>query len=189
MDLTLGDGPYAGFLPLVVFLARIADVSLGTLRINFVARGFKIRASLIGFVEVLIWITIVAQIVRQVHSWANILAFAGGFAAGTYVGMRIEEHLAIGNVWVRVIAPLDPNPLVTALRTDGYGVTLLDARGAGGPTTILLILARRSHLGGVLLRIRAHLPEAFYTVEDVRATRQGIFPGRSAPDSNGPRSE
>jgi uncharacterized protein YebE (UPF0316 family) len=186
MDFISGTGEYAGYLPLVVFLARIADVSLGTLRINFVARGFKIRASLIGFIEVLIWITIVAQIVRQVHSWPNILAFAGGFATGTYVGMRIEEHLAIGNVWVRVISPLDSNPLVAALRSDGYGVTLLDARGAGGPTTILLVLARRSQLDGVLDRIRAFLPDAFYTVEDVRATRQGIFPGRSVP---GPGSE
>jgi hypothetical protein len=65
-------------------------------------------------------------------------------------------------------------------------VTLLDARGAGGPTTILLVLARRSQLDGVLDRIRAFLPDAFYTVEDVRATRQGIFPGRSVP---GPGSE
>lgn len=186
MDFTSGTGEYAKFLPLVVFLARIADVSLGTLRINFVARGFKFRASLIGFIEVLIWITIVAQIVREVHSWANILAFAGGFATGTYVGMRIEEHLAIGNVWVRVISPLNPGPLVTALRADGYGVTLLDAQGANGPTTILLILARRSHLDGVLGQIQAFLPDAFYTVEDVRDTRQGIFPGRSAP---GPDSE
>jgi uncharacterized protein YebE (UPF0316 family) len=181
MDLVNGAGGYAGFLPLLIFLARIADVSLGTLRVNFVGRGFKRRASLIGFFEVLIWITVVAQIVRPVHSWVNVLAYAGGFAAGTYVGMRIEEHLAIGNVWVRVISPLDPGPLVTALRADGYGVTLLDARGAGGPTTILLVLARRSHLDGVLGRVRAFLPDAFYTVEDVRATRQGIFPGRSVP--------
>ena len=51
MDFMSGTGEYAKFLPLVVFLARIADVSLGTLRINFVARGFKFRASLIGFIE------------------------------------------------------------------------------------------------------------------------------------------
>lgn len=180
MDLTLGNGPYAGFLPLMIFLARVADVSLGTLRVNFIARGFKWRAPLIGFFEVLIWITIVAQIVRQVHCWPNILAYAGGFAAGTYVGMRLEEHLAIGTVVVRVISRLDPRALIESLRGAGYGVTRIPAEGASGPTTILLTLVRRSSLSEVLERVRTFLPNAFYTVEDVRAIHQGIFPGRAS---------
>src|SRR5512138_2586238 len=99
-------------LPLIVFLARIADVTVGTIRIIFVARGKKYLAPLLGFVEVFIWITVVAQIVGGAQNMVAYLAYAAGFAVGNYVGMIVEEKLAIGTLVIRVILPKEESALV-----------------------------------------------------------------------------
>src|SRR4030042_6553710 len=83
-------------LPLMVFFARLTDVSLGTLRIIFISRGKRNVAPILGFVEVFIWITIVSQIVSHAHNLLAYLAYAAGFATGAYIGMFIEGRLAIG---------------------------------------------------------------------------------------------
>jgi hypothetical protein len=80
-------------LPLIVFLVRLTDVTLGTMRIIFVARGRKYLAPLLGFIEVFIWITVVSQIVRGAQNIVAYLAYAAGFAVGNYVGMIVEERL------------------------------------------------------------------------------------------------
>ncbi|MDZ4197963.1 MAG: DUF2179 domain-containing protein [Kiritimatiellia bacterium] len=163
-------------LPLLIFVARITDVSLGTLRLNFVSQGRKLLAPLIGFFEVIIWITVIAQIVKHMDNWMSFVAYAAGYAVGTYVGMQLEERLALGTVLVRVIPQHDAGDLVDRLRENGYGVTQLAAEGAGGPVKVLLTLVRRSHLPDVLQTVRAFNPNAFFTVEDVRQINQGIFP-------------
>ena len=81
-------------LPCLVFLARVVDVSLGTLRIIFTSRGRKHLAPLLGFVEVFIWVAVIAEITRGAHNLVAYLAYAGGFAAGNYLGMYIEDKLA-----------------------------------------------------------------------------------------------
>ncbi|HEX2991004.1 MAG TPA: DUF5698 domain-containing protein, partial [Anaerolineales bacterium] len=83
-------------LPLIIFLTRVLDVTLGTLRIIFISRGRKYLAPLLGFIEVLIWITVVSQIIGGASNFAAYFAYAAGFAVGNYVGMWIEERLAIG---------------------------------------------------------------------------------------------
>ncbi len=83
------------FLTFIVFFARVADVTLGTMRIFFTSRGKRNIAPLLGFVEVFIWVVAVGQIVKNVHSITAYIGYAAGFAAGTYIGMKIEEHLAL----------------------------------------------------------------------------------------------
>ena len=73
-------------LPVMVFFARVADVTLGTMRIIFISRGKRNLAPLLGFVEVFIWITIVSQIVSNAHNLLAYLAYAAGFATGSLPG-------------------------------------------------------------------------------------------------------
>ena len=113
-------------LPLMVFLARVADVTLGTLRIIFISRGKKNVAPVLGFFEVFIWITIVSQIVSHAHNMLAYVAYAAGFAAGNYVGMYIEGRLAIGTQVVLAIVQEHASPLIAHLRASGYGVTSVD---------------------------------------------------------------
>ncbi len=167
-------------LPVIVFLARLTDVTLGTMRIIFVSRGKKYLAPLLGFVEVFIWITIVSQIVRGAQNIAAYLAYAAGFAVGNYVGMLVEERLAIGTLVVRVILPKDGSALMDRLRTEGYGVTYVNGQGASGPVMLIDTVVMRKELPHVVSLIREMHPKAFFTVEELRSSQQGIFPVRAS---------
>lgn len=149
---------------------------MGTLRMKFVVNGFKMRAMAVGFVEVMIWITIISQVVRHMNHWIGFVAYAMGYSAGTWVGMKIEERLAFGTALVRVIPQHDASLLVERLRNSGYGVTCIAAEGSTGPITVLLTLVPRNHLPGVRQTIQEFNPRAFFTVEDVRQISHGIFP-------------
>ena len=61
-------------LPLMIFVARIMDVSIGTLRIIFVSRGNKLVAPILGFFEVLIWIFAISYIIQHLD---NFFAYLG----------------------------------------------------------------------------------------------------------------
>ncbi|MFO7575319.1 MAG: DUF2179 domain-containing protein [Bacteroidales bacterium] len=162
-------------LPLAIFLARIADVSLGTLRIIFVSKGMKRIAPLIGFVEVLIWIIAISKIMQNLDNWLCYIAYAGGFAAGTYIGMIIEEKLAIGHEMVRVITKRDANELVDKLKDEGYGVTSVDAQGVDGDVGVIYIIVKRSMIRKVMDYINHYNPRALYTIESIKFVNKEIF--------------
>lgn len=163
-------------LPLLIFVARVIDVGLGTLRIIFTARGKRQLAPLLGFVEVFIWVAVISQMVRGVNHVVAYLAYAAGFAAGNYVGMWIENRLALGTVVLRIILPHEGDELADALHQAGYGVTRVDGQGANGPVKLIYNIVRRKDLPGVLEIIHQTAPKAFIAIEEVRSTEQGIFP-------------
>lgn len=163
-------------LPLLIFLARIADVSLQTMRIIFTSKGKKLLAPLVGFFEVLIWLVAIGQVMRNLDNIACYLAYGGGFATGNYVGLLIEEKLAVGTVLLRVITQNDPSPLIAHLSEKNYGVTSFEASGVRGKVNILLMVVRRIDLKQIARDILHFNPKAFYTIEDVRHVSSGIFP-------------
>jgi uncharacterized protein YebE (UPF0316 family) len=167
-------------LPLIVFCARVTDVSLGTLRIIFTSRGKRNIAPLLGFVEVFIWIVVVSQVVKNVHSFPAYFGYAAGFAVGTYIGMRIDERLAIGTLVIRIILPQEGMTLAQHLRSAGYGVTVADGMGAAGEVKILFTIIQRKSLAGVVELIKEVSPKAFFTVEELRSTESGIFPVKAS---------
>ncbi len=163
-------------LPLLIFFARVIDVGLGTLRIIFTARGKRQLAPLLGFVEVFIWVAVISQMVRGVNHVVAYLAYAAGFAAGNYVGMWIENRLALGTVVLRVILAQGGDLLADTLHEAGYGVTRVDGQGANGPVKLIYTIVRRKDLPGVLQVVHQATPKAFIAIEEVRSTEQGIFP-------------
>lgn len=166
-------------LPLIVFLARVTDVTLGTMRIIFVSRGRKIIAPLLGFVEVFIWITVVSQIVGSAkNNFPAYLAYAAGFAVGNYFGMVLEDKLAIGTLVVRAFLSKDGANLVKNLHEKGYGVTYVDGHGVNGPVQVIYTIVMRRELPEVVDIIQETHPKAFYTVEELRSVQQGVFPVR-----------
>jgi uncharacterized protein YebE (UPF0316 family) len=163
-------------LPIIVFFARLIDVSLGTLRIIFISRGKKNLAPLLGFVEVFIWITVVSQIVSHAHNLLAYLAYAAGFAAGAYMGMYIEDRLALGILLVRIIVQNDSQELIKNLQTGGYGVTCVDGQGAESLVKLIYAIIMRKNLGEVLAIVHRTHPRAFLSIEDLRSTQEGVFP-------------
>ncbi|HET7088281.1 MAG TPA: DUF2179 domain-containing protein [Anaerolineae bacterium] len=163
-------------LPLFIFFARIVDVSLGTLRIVFVARGRRLQSALLGFVEILIWIVVVGQVIQNLNTPIAYVAYAGGFAAGTYIGLYIEDKLAIGMLAVRIIVATDAQELLDRLSGANFGVTSVDARGATGEVKIVYTIIMRKDLPAVTRMVDEVSPKAFVSVEEVRSAREGVFP-------------
>lgn len=164
-----GSGWFSAMIvPVLVFLARVLDVSLATLRISMVYRGLKHLAAPLGFLEALIWVLAISQVMQHMDNWITYLAFAAGFGAGNYVGLLIEERLAFGNLILRVITPNEDTTLCAALWNAGFGVTNVSARGESGPVKIIFTVVKRRDLQKAIGLIQAFNPNAFYTIEDVR---------------------
>lgn len=162
-------------LPFIVFATRVLDVTLGTMRIIFLSRGRKMLAPLLGFIEVLIWITVVSQIVGGARNIVAYIAYALGFAVGNYIGMVIEDRLAIGTLVVRIILARDGKKLVDNLREAGFGVTHVDGQGASGSVLLVYTVVMRKELDRVVDIIHSTSPKTFFTVEELRSVQQGIF--------------
>lgn len=165
-------------LPLLIFTARIFDVSLGTIRIVFISKGFKYLAPILGFFEVLIWLLAIGQIMQNLNNVFCYIAYAGGFAMGNFVGMHIEKRMAIGSLIVRIITNKDSSELISFLKSKNYGITSIEGQGVRGKVHLLYMIVRRTNLEDVLGIIKKFNPKAFYSIEDVRSVCEGIFPIR-----------
>ena len=163
-------------LPFLIFAARIFDVTLGTLRVIFITRGMKYLSAIIGFIEILIWLLAIGQIFKNLNNVACYIAYAGGFASGSFLGIYFAEKLSINKVIVRIIAVKDANNLVEQLRKRHFGVTTLDAHGIEGPVTIVFTIINRDDLEAVAEIVKKFNPQAFYSVQDVKFASEGIFP-------------
>lgn len=178
--LTDGVWPLAGPL-LLIFLARMLDVSLGTIRIVFISRGLRKLAPLIGFFEILVWLLAIGQVVQNLDQPIHYIAYAGGYATGTWIGMRLEERLALGFCTVRIITGEDARGLMEVLGRGQFGVTSFAARGLKGRVRLILTVIRRRELGRLLEMVRKEWPKAFVSVTDVRLASEGFLPGSTYP--------
>lgn len=165
-------------LPLLIFFARICDVTLGTLRIIFVSKGLKYAAPFLGFFEVLIWVIAISQLLSNLGTWVSYLAYAGGYATGNFVGMRLEEKLAIGTLLVRITTAKHGRTVMQILNSNGFGATLIEGEGSTGKVDIIQTVTSRKHIKKVEKLITQYDSSIFYTVEDVRMVRHGVFPSK-----------
>ncbi len=163
-------------LPLLIFFSRILDVPLGTLRIIFVSRGNKSMAPILGFFEVLIWILAMGQIMQHLDNIMCYIAYAAGFSLGSFIGIVLEEKLAIGVLIVRIIIVKDECRLKQRLIDAGFGVTSVDAHGASGQVELIYSIVKRKNIKNVVEIINMCDSKAFYSIEDARKVSQGIFP-------------
>lgn len=180
MNLAAIDAVFAGpWGPVVIFLLRIVDVSLATLRMLLVMRGEKRPVFLIALVESLVWICAVGSAIKNLSSGWHLIGYSAGFASGNIVGLWIEEKLAYGLVTLRVITRRQGPKLARFLRQSGYGVTEFKGRGKEGAVSVLLVVALRREAVRLLSRIHKKDAKAFVTIEEPKAISRGwLFSGR-----------
>lgn len=169
--LDLGTDPFwvnHALIPLVIFLSRLTDTSLGTMRLVFLSKGQHRAMRIVGFFEVLIWITAASQLLQNFTSWMCYLAWAGGFTAGGMVGFAIERRLAIGQQLMRIISDRPVDAFLIALTQNGQGFTVLDGQGAKGPVKMIFIAMNRTDITVIDSLIRTYLPGAFHTIDDIQ---------------------
>ena len=163
-------------LPLIIFFARICDVSLGTLRIVFVSKGKKNIAPFFGFFEVLIWVVVISEIFKNAGSMIDYIAYAAGYASGNYIGMLIEERIALGTQLIKVFSSKDVMSLQKCLNETGFGTTVVDGDGSAGKVKILYTVIDRKTTEQAKKILTDFDPLIFYVIEDVRLVKSGIFP-------------
>ncbi|HBH23750.1 MAG TPA: hypothetical protein DDY13_10045 [Cytophagales bacterium] len=158
-------------LPLIIFFARIADVSINTIRVIYMLGGRRILSSFLGFLEAFIWLIVISQILQHLENYISYLAYAGGFAAGIYVGMLIEEKIAFGNVIVRVITQKDASNLIASLRNNSFRVTTIDAEDNKGPVSVLFLIVARQQITRLTQIVEKNNPQAIFSIESVKSVR------------------
>ncbi|MFD2035714.1 DUF2179 domain-containing protein [Belliella marina] len=155
-------------MPLLIFFARVMDVSINTLRIMFMLNGKKKIAPILGFFEALIWLLAIGQIFQNINNPMSYLAYAGGFAMGTFVGMTIEEKLALGRVLVRVITPTPMPELIEYMKEKDFRFTSVGAEGRFGKVNLLFTVMKREALTEFVGKVKSFNDKAFYTIESVK---------------------
>jgi len=162
-------------LPIVIFFGRICDVTLGTLRIIFVSKGEKKKAPIVGFFEVFIWVVIISQIFSHANSLIAYLAYAGGYAAGNYVGILVENKIAFGYLLFRIYTKRSGAELTQLLNKSGFGSTFIRGEGAVSEVDIIETVISRKDERKVVAILNKFDPDAFFLIEDIRSKQKGIF--------------
>lgn len=160
---------------LVIFVLRVLNMTLDTLRMLFMLRGRKTLAWIFGFLVSLIFVFLLTSILSNLNSILYILAYSAGFATGGVVGMWIEERLAIGFTHLQIISPRRGAVMAQKLREGGYAVTEIPARGKDGMVSMLSLSVRRKQVVDVEKIINECDEQAFVTSEDVHPMRRGFF--------------
>src|SRR5688572_10401271 len=163
-------------LPCLIFLARITDVSINTIRIIYVLGGRRFTATMLGFFESFIWLMAIRQIFEHLDNWICYVAYPAGFASGIFIGMIIEEHIAYGKVIVRIITSKDVKDLINFLNSKKFRYTHVNAEGPDGHENLVFTVLECESLEVLLYKLKDILPTAFYTIEKVnRATEVGTL--------------
>lgn len=162
-------------IPLLIFAAEVCVVTISTIRIIFVARGYKYLAPIFGFFEIVLWLFAIQQVMTNLSDWRCFLAFALGFTLGNLLGIVIEKKLAMGTAIVRVITHRDAYALIEQLRAADFGVTCVAGQGGTGKVQIVMTVVKRRQLPEVIALIETYHPNTFYAVDDVQTACDGIF--------------
>ena len=165
----------------LIFLMRIADVSLGTVRAILVMRSYAALAGLIGFFEVLLWIAAAGSVLGNLDRWYLAVAYAAGFGTGNVIGIWLEAKLAMGNELVRAISTNVHVRLAERLRARGYSVVRLEGTGAQAlPVEVVFVVERRRNVPALIQVIEDADPEAVCSLSDVRSPRResSLWPKR-----------
>ena len=166
---------YPWLLPVVIFFGRICDVTLGTLRIIFVSKGERTKAPIVGFFEVFIWIVIISQIISRANDLLAYLAYAGGYAAGNYVGIWVENKIGFGFQIFRIYTNGRGGELSKLLSNNGFGSTFIRGEGAVSDVDVIETVVSRKSSGRIAEILYEFDPDVFYYIEDIRSKQKGIF--------------
>lgn len=163
-------------MPLLIFFARVIDVSMGTIRVVLVSKGYKNIAPFIGFFEVLIWLSIISRIMNSIDNTIWMIAYASGFATGTYVGILISGKLSDGKFMIRIISD-NPQNLLETLKRNGFRITCVKSfNNEMEKSMIISTIIYSHHIKKVVGIIRKYDNSAFYSIEEVKAVNEKIFP-------------
>jgi uncharacterized protein YebE (UPF0316 family) len=153
-------------LGVVIFLARVADVSMGTMRTISIVQGRTRIAFLLGFIEVSVWLVIISTVIHSIAEKPILGVFyALGFSTGNVVGILLEKRIAFGHIILRIISTKSGKEIGEKLRQTGHAVTAFQGEGLSGPVTMLYVVCLRKEQNDVVQIVKSIEPDAFFTVD------------------------
>jgi len=169
---------------LLIFLARLTDVSMGTMRTILIIRGRRGIAAVSAFFEIMVWVLAVSRVITELDRWYYIVAFALGFASGNYLGSYLEEKIAMGYCFAYVVPRNKQTTLAETLRKHGFGVTVVKGEGLKGPEFVYNVVLRRRDTHRFIKTLEANDKKSFYTIMDVHALHGGYLRRATKRKSN-----
>lgn len=161
---------------LLIFVSRLIDVSLTTIRTLLVVKSMKVQAAIIGFFEISIYVMALNSVMSNLGNPLNLLSYALGFSCGTYLGIVIENKIALGNLSIQIIpSKSEDKGLKSLLRENGFATTVVTGEGLQGSREILFLTISRRNLGKIKDLVYEYDEKAFMTVNDVHSLRGGHF--------------
>ncbi|MFH0975059.1 MAG: DUF5698 domain-containing protein [Spirochaetota bacterium] len=160
---------------LYIFFARIVDVSIGTIRIILISQGHRRITPVLAFVEILIWLTAIGKALNNLSGIFSYLSYAGGFAAGNYIGMLIESRLSIGFQSIRIITSEKVTALPMMLKDEGFDISIVNGKGTKGEIQIIYTVVRKKNVKKIMEMTNALEPNAYITIENVHSHRRGFI--------------
>ncbi|MEW5867986.1 MAG: DUF5698 domain-containing protein [Chloroflexota bacterium] len=167
--------PQAWITAGIIFVLRVCDMSLDTMRVLVVMRGRKGAAWVLGFFQAAIFVMAISSVLKDLDNLLNVLGYAAGFATGNVVGMLIEERLAIGHAQLSIVSPRFGPAIAERMRQEGYAITEIPARGRDGTVSLLTCSVLRKNVDRVHDIVKQIDVSAFITAEDVRPVRRGLW--------------
>ncbi len=160
---------------LLIFAARIVDVSVGTVRLLAIVSGRTFLAFVLGFIEVSLWLVIIAKVLNEISDRPLLgLFFALGFSAGNAVGILLDKKIALGHLVLKIFVRDEGKEIADKIRQTGFSVTTFDGEGEHGAITELSIICRKRELRKVVQTVKMLDPEAFYITEPVLSVSRKI---------------
>lgn len=165
--------PEALSLALIIFILRVFNNALGTVRLIVMARQQRGLTAVLGFFEALTFAVTIAMVAADLSDLLNLFAYCIGFAAGSWVGMAIEARFIVSYVIVHIITRLVGPDVAKALRDAGFGVTEIDAQGREGQVAMLHVVTQRREVARVRQIAETADPSAFISIEEARSVARG----------------
>lgn len=160
---------------LLVFVLRLLNMSLDTVRLLLGIRNKKFATWMLGFIQSLIFVVAISFVLNNLDNPVTVIAYAAGFATGNILGIYFDEKLAVGHINIRVISPRFGSAIAEKLREEGYAVTEISARGRDGMVTLMDITVKRKEIDVIDGIVRKVDGEAFITLEEMRPLRHGYW--------------
>lgn len=161
---------------ILIFLARLIDVPLSTMRLIMVVKGQRLLGAIIGFFEIIVYTYVFGSVVNSLNDPLTIIFYALGFSAGNYLGSIIEEKIGLGSITALII-PNESYTLITSvLRGNNYGVTVLEGEGMKRSRQILLVVLERKNLKKFNSLLNEVDSDGFVTFLDNKSYFNGFVP-------------
>lgn len=162
-------------IALLIFIMRVLNMTLDTLRMMVVMRGMKTLTFILGFFQTAVFVLALGSVINDLNNPLNTIAYSLGFATGNVVGMMIEKRLALGSVNITIMSPTNGQQIAETLRGKGHAVTEIPARGKDGSVEVLECSVQRKFAKEVQDIALDADPDAFITSRDIQRIWRGYW--------------